>query len=72
MAHCKLYTTKTPITTADFLNDRVLPFYASHDLPVLRILTNRGTEYCGELKQHDYRLYLSVNEIKHTKTKTRK
>ena len=39
VAHCKLYTTKTPITAADMLNDRVLPFYEAHDLPVLRILT---------------------------------
>ncbi|WP_444907891.1 IS481 family transposase [Microbulbifer sp. SSSA008] len=71
VAHCKLYTTKTPITAADLLNDRVLPFYALHDLPVLRILTDRGTEYCGKLEQHDYQLYLSVNEIEHTKTKAR-
>ncbi|QFT54609.1 Integrase core domain protein [Microbulbifer sp. THAF38] len=67
VAHCKLYTTKTPITAADLLNDRVLPFY----VPVLRILTDRGTEYCGKLEQHDYQLYLSVNEIEHTKTKAR-
>lgn len=71
VAQCKLYTTKTPITAADLLNDRVLPFYASHELPVLRILTDRGTEYCGKLEQHDYQLYLSVNEIEHTKTKAR-
>lgn len=71
VAHCKLYTTKTPIAAADLLNDRVLPFYASHELPVLRILTDRGTEYCGKLEQHDYQLYLSVNEIEHTKTKAR-
>ncbi|WP_445359636.1 IS481 family transposase [Microbulbifer sp. ANSA005] len=71
VAHCKLYTTKTPITAADLLNDRVLPFYAMHDLPVLRILTDRGTEYCGKLEQHDYQLYLNINEIEHTKTKAR-
>ena len=71
VAHCKLYTTKTPITAADLLNDRVLPFYAAQELPVLRILTDRGTEYCGKLEQHDYQLYLSVNEIEHTKTKAR-
>ena len=45
VAHAKLYTTKTPITAADLLNDRVLPFNEEHDLPVLRILTDRGTEY---------------------------
>ncbi|WP_444896964.1 IS481 family transposase [Microbulbifer sp. SSSA005] len=71
VAHCKLYTTKTPITAADLLNDRVLPFYVMHDLPVLRILTDRSTEYCGKLEQHDYQLYLNINEIEHTKTKAR-
>ncbi len=42
VAHCKLYTSKTPITAADLLNDRVLPFYESQGLPMLRILTDRG------------------------------
>jgi hypothetical protein len=27
VAFAKLYTTKTPITSADLLNDRVLPFF---------------------------------------------
>ncbi|MEO6421742.1 MAG: integrase core domain-containing protein, partial [Candidatus Nitrotoga sp.] len=66
---CKLYTTKTPITAADLLNDKVLPFYTSHDLPMLRILTDRGTEYCGKVEQLDYQLYLAINDIDHTKTK---
>lgn len=69
VAHCKLYTTKTPITSADLLNDKVLPFYEQHDLPVLRILTDRGTEFCGRVDHHDYQLYLAVNDIDHTKTK---
>ena len=65
----KLYTTKTPITSADLLNDKVLPFYEQHQLPLLRILTDRGTEYCGKAETHDYQLYLAINEIEHTKTK---
>jgi transposase InsO family protein len=69
VAQCKLYTTKTPITAADLLNDRVLPFYEAHDLPVLRILTDRGTEYCGRAETHDYQLFLAINDIDHTKTK---
>ena len=69
VAHCKLYTTKTPITAADLLNDKVLPFYESQQLPVLRILTDRGTEYCGKVEHHDYQLYLAINDIDHTKTK---
>ena len=67
----KLYTTKTPITAADLLNDRVLPFYDDHHLPLLRILTDRGTEYCGKAETHDYQLYLAINDIDHTKTKAR-
>jgi transposase InsO family protein len=69
VAHCKLYVTKTPITAADLLNDKVLPFYQAHELPILRILTDRGTEYCGKVEQHDYQLYLAINDIDHTKTK---
>jgi len=71
VACAKLYTTKTPITAADLLNDKVLPLFEEHDLPMLRILTDRGTEYCGKPEQHDYQLYLAVNDIEHTKTKAR-
>ena len=69
VAFAKLYTTKTPITAADILNDRVLPFFESQSLPMLRILTDRGTEYCGKAEHHDYQLYLALNDIEHTKTK---
>ncbi len=71
IAHCKLYTSKTPITAADLLNEKVLPYYEKHNLPVLRILTDRGTEYCGKVETHDYQLYLALNDIDHTKTKAR-
>ncbi len=69
VAFAKLYTSKTPITSADILNDRVLPFFDQNHLPMLRILTDRGTEYCGRMDQHDYQLYLAINDIDHTKTK---
>lgn len=69
VAFAKLYTTKTPITAADLLNDRVLPFFAEHDTAILRVLTDRGTEFCGRVDQHDFELYLAVNDIDHTKTK---
>lgn len=69
VAFAKLYTTKTPITAADLLNDRVLPFFAAEGVAVLRILTDRGTEFCGRVDQHDFELYLAVNDIEHTKTK---
>ena len=69
VAFAKLYTTKTPITAADILNDKVLPYFEYHELPMLRILTDRGTEYCGKVEHHDYQLYLAINDIDHTKTK---
>lgn len=71
IAICKLYTTKTPITAADLLNDRVLPFFEDHEMGILRMLTDRGTEYCGKVEHHDYELYLAVNDIEHTKTKAK-
>jgi transposase InsO family protein len=71
VAFAKLYTTKTPITAADLLNDKVLPFFIENKLPLLRILTDRGTEYCGKVERHDYQLYIAVNDIDHTKTKAR-
>lgn len=69
VAFAKLYTTKTPITAADLLNDKVLPYFEEQELPMLRILTDRGTEYCGRVEQHDYQLNLAINTIEHTKTK---
>lgn len=70
VAFAKLYTTKTPITSADLLNDRVLPYFEEQGMGVLRILSDRGTEYCGKLEQHDYELFLAVNGIEHTRTKS--
>lgn len=67
----KLYTAKVPVTAADILNDRVLPFFENQDIPILTILTDRGTEYCGRLDQHPYELYLQLNEIEHRKTKVK-
>lgn len=69
VAHCKLYTEKTAITAADALNDRVIPFFAEHGIPLLRILTDRGTEYCGKVENHAYQLYLAVENIDHSRTK---
>jgi len=71
VAQAKLYTDKTPITVADMLNDKVLPFYQEHDLPVLRILTDRGTEYSARADKHDFQLFLAINDIEHSRTKAR-
>ena len=71
VAFAKLYDRKTPITAADLLNDRVLPFFDEHDIRLSRVLTDRGTEYCGSPERHEYELYLAVEDIDHTRTKTK-
>ena len=71
VAMVKLYDRKTPITAADLLNDRVVPFFDEHDVPLLRMLTDRGSEYCGNPERHEYQLYLALEDIDHTKTKTK-
>lgn len=67
----KLYTRKTPLTAADILNDRVIPFFDEHDIRLDRILTDRGTEYCGAHDRHECELYLAIENIDHTRTKVK-
>src|SRR5262249_9779409 len=45
VAFAKLYDRKTPITAAEILNDRVVPFYDEHGIRLSRVLTDRGTEF---------------------------
>ena len=71
VACAKLYDRKTPITAADLLNDPVIPFFDSHDVKLLGILTDRGSEYCGNPERHEYELYLAVEDIDHSRTKTK-
>jgi transposase InsO family protein len=71
VVQAKLYDRKTPLTAADLLNDRVLPLFAEHGIPLLRMLTDRGTEYCGNPEHHEYELYLAVEDIDHTRTKVK-
>ncbi len=68
----KLYDRKTPITAADLLNDRVLPFFEDAEIPLSRVLTDRGTEYCGAPERHAYECYLAIENIDHTRTKTKR
>jgi hypothetical protein len=71
VAFAKLYDRKTPITAADLLNDRVLPFFEEHGIKLCRVLTDRGTEFCGNPERHEYELYLAVEDVDHSRTKTR-
>lgn len=69
VAMAKLYTEKTAITAADLLNDRVVPFFEEQGIRLQRILTDRGTEYCGKPENHAYQLYLAIEDIDHSRTK---
>lgn len=71
VAQAKLYISKDALTAAELLNDRVLPMYEAHQIKLLRILTDRGTEYCGRQQDHPYQLYLAIEDIDHTRTKTK-
>ena len=71
VAFAKLYDRKPPITAADLLNDRVVPFFDEHDVKLCRMLTDRGTEFCGTSQAHEYELYLAVEDIDHSRTKAR-
>lgn len=71
VAFGKLYDRKNALVAADLLNDRVMPFFEDNGIPLLRILTDRGSEYCGNRETHEYQLYLAIADIDHTKTKAK-
>jgi len=67
----KVYLDKTPLSAADLLNDKVLPFLDHHAVPLLRVLTDRGTEYGHKNLEHPYQLFLHLNDIEHSRTQVR-
>lgn len=72
LAFAWIYTAKVPVTGDDTLNVGVLPFFEEQGVPIMRILTDRGMEFCGALDKHPYEIYLQYNEIEHTKTRARR
>ncbi len=71
VAHAKVYDRKNALVASDLLNDKVLPFFEQFDVKLMRVLTDRGTEYCGGREHHEYQLYLTVEDIDHSKTKAK-
>jgi transposase InsO family protein len=67
-----LFTSRKQFNSAAILHEKVLPFFEEHNIPVLRILTDNGTEYCGNPINHKYEIFLSLNDIEHTRTKVRR
>jgi transposase InsO family protein len=72
VAFAKPCDRKTPITAADLLNDRVVPFFDEHDIRLCRVLTDRGTEFCGNPERHEHGLYLAVEDVDHSRTRTKR
>jgi transposase InsO family protein len=71
VAFAKVYDRKTALAAADLLNYRVLPFFEEQDIPLLRVLTDRGTEYKGKREHHEFELYLDIEGIEHSKIQVR-
>ena len=68
VAICKLYDRKNALIAADLLNDKVVPFFEEQNVKLLRMLTDRGSEYRGRKEHHEYELYLAVEDIDHSCT----
>jgi transposase InsO family protein len=62
VACAKLYDRKT---------HRGIPFFDSHEVKLLRVLTDRGSEYCGNPERHEYEIYLAIEDIGHSRTKAK-
>ncbi len=71
LAFAKVYTSKIPVTAADLLYDRVLPFYEALGVEVKAVLTDNGREFCGRPERHHYELMLAMHDIEHRRTKVR-
>ena len=67
----KLYTDKKDLPAADFLNDKMLPYFDVKGMRVFRVLTDRGTEYGWNNLDPPYQLFLHLNGIRHSRTKAR-
>lgn len=63
-----LHTSKQPEAAVAVLHNDVLPFYEALSIPVEKVLTDNGREFCGT-DSHPYELYLQLNEIQHKRTK---
>ncbi len=71
VAFAKLYDRKNALVAAEVLNDKVVPWFEEQDVRILQTLTDRGTEYFGKKESYKYELYLSLEDIDHTRKKAK-
>ena len=62
------YTTKTPVSAFQILNNHVLPFFEAHGVQVQTILSDNGSEYCGRPDRHPREFFLQLEDIEHRTT----
>jgi hypothetical protein len=67
VAFAKLDDRKTPITTAEIRNRRVVPSYDAHGIRRSRLLTDRGTAFRGS-DSHKDEPCLALEDCHHTRT----
>ena len=48
-----------------------MPVFDAQAVKLCRVLTDRGTEYCGNPERHEDERYLAVEDIDHSRTKTK-
>ncbi len=70
VAFARVYDRKNASVAVDVLMDRVMPFYEAQKVDLLRIFTDRGTEFCGT-HHHEYQLYLAIEDIDHSLTRAK-
>ena len=60
---------RRPLTTANLLNDKVIPRFEGQDIVANRVQTDRGTAFCSNHASHEYelnpaaKLYRSIGDI---------
>ena len=67
-----LHTSKQPEAAVALLHNEALPFYQEREIPVAKVLTDNGKEFCGTERTqqtHPYELYLALSDIRHKRTK---
>jgi len=63
-----LHTSKQPEAAVAVLHNDAVPFYRAREIPVMKVLTDNGREFCGT-DTHPYELYLSLSDIRHKRTR---
>jgi hypothetical protein len=65
----RLRLNKLLINSVALIHERVLPFYDCHGIQIRTILIDCGREYCEQVDNHFYEIYLASQGIEHRNTR---